>query len=66
MDNPAETLRSEVEKFLDQTKTSPTAFGSRAMRDPKFVWNLRAGMEPRFKTIKRVMDFIESHREDAA
>lgn len=66
MDNPAENLRAEVERFLKRTNTTPTAFGTRAMRDPKFVWNLRAGMEPRFKTIQRVMEFIQSQKEDAA
>ena len=65
MDNPAETLRTEVERFLIRTDTSPTAFGIRALKDPRFVWSLRAGREPRFSTIKRVMDYIASEQERA-
>lgn len=66
MDNPVETLRAEVERFLVETETKPTDFGWQAMRDPSFVPSLRAGREPRFRTIKRVMDFIASQRESAA
>jgi len=64
--NPAQTLLAEIDQFLERTGTAPTAFGKAALSDPNFVWNLRAGREPRFSTAKRVMDFIESHREDAA
>jgi hypothetical protein len=63
MDNPADTLLTEINRFLDRTGTTPTAFGTRALKDPRFVWSLRAGREPRFSTVKRVMDFIASQEE---
>lgn len=66
MDNPAHTLLTEIERFLKRTETPPTAFGIQALKDPNFVWSLRAGREPRFSTVKRVMDFIESNREPGA
>jgi predicted transcriptional regulator len=66
MDNPAETLLNEVERFLDRTGTTPTSFGTQALRDPNFVWHLRAGREPRFSTVKRVLEFISSNEERAS
>jgi len=63
MDNPAQTLLTEIKQFLKRTETPPTAFGIQALKDPNFVWNLRAGREPRFSTVKRVMNFIDSNRE---
>ncbi len=64
MDNPAETLLTEINQFLERTGTTPTAFGTRALKDPRFVWSLRAGREPRFSTVKRVMDFIEAQEAE--
>ena len=66
MDNPSETLLTEIESFLDRTGTPPSVFGRNAISDPNFVWNLRAGREPRFSTVKRVMKFIESNRDNAS
>jgi hypothetical protein len=64
MDNPAKILLTEIERFLDRTGTPPTTFGIQALKDPRFVWSMRAGREPKFRTIKRVMDFLESQREN--
>ena len=50
---PVHLLR-EVEKFLRQTDVPPTRFGRIAMGDPRFVFDLRKGRDPRPETIARV------------
>jgi hypothetical protein len=39
-----------------------TKFGRDAMGDPRFVFDLRRGREPRERTIRRVRDFLEAGR----
>jgi len=48
----------EVEKFLRRTGMPATKFGRLAVRDPRFVLDLRMGREPRPHTAQRVIDFI--------
>jgi hypothetical protein len=43
-----------IEKHLRETGTPPTRFGRDAVRDPRFVLDLRNGREPRPRTIARV------------
>jgi hypothetical protein len=50
---PVHLLR-EVEKFLRQTDIAPTRFGRVAMGDPRFVFDLRNGRDPRPETVARV------------
>lgn len=66
MENPAKTLLTEVERFLDLTGTPPTTFGLQAMKDPMFVWHLRQGREPRFGTIQKVKEFIAQAQKESA
>lgn len=66
MDNPAKTLLAEIDGFLDRTGTTPTAFGTQALKDPRFVWSLRAGREPRFNTIQKVKDYIAQAQKESA
>jgi len=35
-------------------------FGREAMKDPRFVFDLRRGREPRQRTIERVRAFLEA------
>lgn len=55
-------LLYEVEKFLRQTQTAPTRFGRDVIGDPRFVFDLRRGREPRVETIRRVRAFLEQAR----
>lgn len=55
-------LLRKVEKFLSITDIPPTRFGREAMGDPRFVFDLRNGREPRPGTVERVMAFLESAR----
>ncbi|WP_310468028.1 hypothetical protein [Sphingomonas sp.] len=55
-------LLREVEKFLNRSRTAPTTFGRIALGDPRFVFDLRKGREPRPRTVARVVAFLETGR----
>ncbi len=55
-------LLREVEKFLRHSRTAPTRFGREAVGDPRFVFDLRRGREPRPRTVARVVAFLETDR----
>lgn len=52
-------LLIEVEKFLRSRQISAARFGREVMRDPRFVFDLRNGREPRARTVTRVRAFLE-------
>lgn len=52
-------LLREVEKFLRQNDTPPTRFGRDAVGDPRFVFDLRNGRDPRPRTVARVRAYLE-------
>lgn len=53
-------LLREVEKFLRHTDVAPTRFGREALGDPRFVFDLRNGRDPRPVTVARVIAYLES------
>lgn len=52
-------LRALVDRHLEETRTPPSTFGLKAVGDPNFVRNLRAGREPRSRIRQKVVEFIE-------
>lgn len=59
-----------VERHLRRSDLAPSRFGRDVAGDPRFVFDLRRGREPRAATAKRVLAFIErreagAHREVA-
>ena len=52
-------LLREVENFLKISNIPAARFGREAMGDPRFVFDLRKGREPRPRTICRVRAFLE-------
>ena len=50
-----------VESFIKATGTTPTAFGKAAMRDPTFVFGLRAGRSCSLNTVEKVITFIKAN-----
>ena len=52
-------LLHRVETYLRKTKTPPTRFGREAVGDSRFVFDLRAGREPRDATISKVLVFLD-------
>ena len=53
-------LLREVEKFLRVSQISAARFGREVMQDPRFVFDLRKGREPRSRTINKVRSFLEA------
>jgi hypothetical protein len=52
-------LLREVEKFLRRSDTAPTRFGRDVVGDPRFVFDLRNGRDPRPSTVARVRAYLE-------
>nr|WP_295659505.1 hypothetical protein [Polymorphobacter sp.] len=53
-------LLTEIERCLRRRNISASRFGREAASDPRFVFDLRRGREPRPRTAARVMTFIAS------
>jgi 2,4-dienoyl-CoA reductase-like NADH-dependent reductase (Old Yellow Enzyme family) len=53
-------LLREIELHLRATEGSAAKFGRMAMRDPRFVFDLRKGREPGVRTTKRVREYLEA------
>jgi len=52
-------LRRRIELYLRQKRMPPTRFGREAVNDPRFVFDLRNGREPREKTAARVTAWLD-------
>jgi hypothetical protein len=56
-------LIRQIERFLRQTGMPWTKFGRLAVRDPRFVEDLRNGRTPRGDTEHRVTTFMQTYQE---
>lgn len=54
------SLLMTVERHLRRSTIAPSRFGREVAGDPRFVFDLRRGREPRAKTMARVLAFIAS------
>ena len=52
------TLLRRIERHLSATGMPPTRFGRDCVGDPRFVFDLRAGREPRPETTQRVLAWL--------
>jgi hypothetical protein len=52
-------LLREIEVFLRSSGVPAARFGRDAVNDPRFVFDLRRGREPRPQTVERVQSFLE-------
>lgn len=59
-------LLTKIEKHLRLSHESPTRFGREVAHDPRFVFDLRRGREPRPRTEARVLAFIAAQSTVAA
>ena len=59
-------LLRHVERHLRRFGVPPARFGTEAVRDPRFVFDLRNGREPRARTIARVEAYIAQMESEAA
>ena len=53
-------LLREVERFLRIREIPAARFGRDVMHDPRFVFDLRKGREPRLETVSRVRAYLEA------
>jgi hypothetical protein len=53
-------LLKEVEKFLRRNDAAPTRFGRDLVGDPRFVFDLRNGRDPRPAAVARVLAHLEA------
>ena len=53
-------LLREIELHLRATEGSAAKFGRMAMRDPRFVFDLRKGREPGVRTTQKVRAYLEA------
>jgi len=52
-------LLYDVERFLRHAQIAPTRFGREAVGDPRFVFDLRRGRDPRERMLRRITDFLD-------
>ena len=52
------SLLMTVERHLRRAAVPPSRFGREVAGDPRFVFDLRRGREPRPATVDRVLAFI--------
>ncbi len=60
MTTEIETFLSTIEQFLSESGISPTRFGKEFANDPLFVFQLRAGREPRSETRRKVLSALSA------
>ena len=51
-------LLATIERHLRRHDVPATRFGREAVRDPRFVGDLRRGREPRPRTVERVLRYL--------
>jgi len=54
------SLLFQIERCLRRTELTPTRFGREAIGDPRLVYDLRKGREPRPQTVARIESFIHT------
>lgn len=52
-------LLRRIELYIRRARTTPTRFGRDCIGDPRFVFDLRNGREPRPPTIARVSAWLD-------
>lgn len=59
-------LLRRVERHIRATDIKPTRLGREAVRDPRFVFDLRMGREPRPATESRVHAWLDAREAEGA
>ena len=52
-------LLDRVELHLKTSRMPPTRFGRESVGDPRFVFDLREGREPRRATVAKVVRYLD-------
>ena len=53
-------LLRRIERYIKDTGTPPTRLGREMIRDPRFVFDLRRGREPRVETEARLQTWLDA------
>ncbi len=53
-------LLTRIQRHLRRTDTTATQFGREVVGDPRFVFDLRNGREPRAGTVQRVHAWLDA------
>jgi hypothetical protein len=53
------TLLRRIERFLHRSGMRPTRFGRDSVHDPRLVFDMRMGREPRSDTTARISQFLD-------
>lgn len=64
MEQHPPSLAEQVEAFLTLHNMSPVTFGRKALRDPHFVRDLRAGRDLKMSTVDRVRTFMAEYEAE--
>ena len=59
-------LLYRIERFLRASKMPPTIFGRLVVHDPRFVFDLRLGREPRASTRARVDAWLDARSAEGS
>ena len=63
--DPTQEFIAEIDAFLARSGMTPTAFGINALKDPRFVGDLkRKGRKPTLGVVGRVQNFIRQQDAD--
>jgi 2,4-dienoyl-CoA reductase-like NADH-dependent reductase (Old Yellow Enzyme family) len=57
-------LLGRVENYIKSRRMAPARFGREAVKDPKFVFQLREGREPRQRTVDRVLRYLDENQPE--
>jgi hypothetical protein len=56
-------LHRRIELYLRRSRTPPTRFGREVVGDPRFVFDLRLGRQPREPTRRRVVAWLDANEK---
>ena len=59
-------LLRRIENYMKRTGIRPTRFGREVVGDPRFVFDLRRGRQPRWPTRTRVIAWLDRHEQEGA
>ncbi len=55
-------FKAEIEAFIQKHGIAATRFGKEAVGDPKFVFDIREGRSPSWRTAARVKSFMAGYQ----
>lgn len=66
MDTTPQTLADAIDAFIERHQMSPITFGRKAMNDPHFVRDVKAGRDLKLSTVEKVRSFMADYVPEPA